>query len=97
MNLGGGPVTVPATAGGIALSGPVSGAAVKSVSVQNIDGSKTVCIGKSSALTTTERIYDLLPGQSYFIDMDAGQTLYGIVASGTAVVLVGEVGRVGVF
>jgi len=52
----------------------------KTLTIRN-NGSNTIFIG-GSGVTTTDG-YPLKPNESMDIDLDAGATLYGIVASGT--------------
>jgi hypothetical protein len=56
------------------------------VSIQNI-GAATVYLGGSD-VTTTSYGYQLAAGASMSIDLEYGDTLYGVVAAGTNVVAV---------
>lgn len=60
-----------------------------SIAVYN-NGAATVYLGESDV--TTSIGYPLAAGQHYAEDLDPGETLYGIVASGTVEVRVREVG-----
>lgn len=54
----------------------------QSLSVQNPSSSVTVYLGGSN-VTSSVYGYALLPGQTYTIDLRAGEHLYAAVASGT--------------
>lgn len=58
-----------------------------SISVQNLDTTNTVYLG-TSAVTSTNFGYMLLPGADYTADLQSGDVLYAIASAGTPIVAV---------